>query len=82
MNRSVRTFYALLLTVNTDDPEMVGTSLTREYQQLVDVFGYESADVIRIARNAFLACFAEADLKSRLLVEFDQWAAAAAKSGE
>ncbi|MBL8161730.1 MAG: adenosine deaminase [Anaerolineae bacterium] len=68
----------LLLTVNTDDPEMVGTSLTREYQQLVDVFGYGAADVIRFARNGFLACFAEPDLKNRLLAAFDEWAATAA----
>jgi aminodeoxyfutalosine deaminase len=72
----------LLLTINTDDPEMVGTTLTREYQQLIDVFGYDTADVIRLARNAFVASFAEPDLKARLLDEFDHWVGAALKDAE
>ncbi|MCC6613739.1 MAG: adenosine deaminase [Anaerolineae bacterium] len=65
----------VLVTVNTDDPRLVGTTLTQEYQHLVDVFGYEMRDVIRIARNAFTACYAEPALKTRLLAEFDAWAA-------
>lgn len=63
----------VLVTVNTDDPQLVGTTLSAEYQRLVDVFGYTQADVIRIARNAFTCCYAEPALKSRLLAEFDVW---------
>lgn len=65
----------VLVTVNTDDPTLIGTTLTQEYQLLVDVFGYTRADVVRIARNAFTVCYAEPDLKARLLAEFDAWAA-------
>jgi aminodeoxyfutalosine deaminase len=64
----------VLLTVNTDDPTLIGTTLSREYQLLVDAFGYTPADVIRIARNAFTASCAEPDTKARLLAEFDAWA--------
>ena len=31
------------------------------------------ADLARIARNAYLASAAEADLKAKLLAEFDNW---------
>lgn len=63
----------VLVTVNTDDPVLIGTTLNREFQLLVDVFGYTTDDVIRIARNAFMVCYADDALKSRLLGEFDQW---------
>lgn len=64
----------VLVTVNTDDPQLFDTTLTKEYQLLVDAFGYGHDDVIRIARNAFTACRAESELKRRLLDEFDGWA--------
>ncbi|MEZ4670647.1 MAG: adenosine deaminase [Anaerolineae bacterium] len=63
------------VTINTDDPTLVGTTLTREYQQLVDVFGYTVTDVYRLARNAFTASFAAPTLKAQLLREFDEWVA-------
>lgn len=65
----------LLVTINSDDPMLIGTTLTREYQLLVDAFGYSVRDVIRLARNAFTASYAEPALKARLLSEFDAWAA-------
>ncbi len=64
----------VLVTLNSDDPQLVGTWLSKEYQLLVDVFGYSPAGVLRIARNAFNACFAEPALKTQLLAEFDAWA--------
>lgn len=64
----------VLVTVNTDDPRLIDTTLSREYQLLVDVFGYSTADIIRLARNAFTASYAEPDLKAKLLAEFDTWA--------
>jgi aminodeoxyfutalosine deaminase len=63
----------IMVTINTDDPGLVGTTLSREYQLLVDTFGYSTSDVIRIARNAFVASYAEPEMKSKLLAEFDAW---------
>ncbi len=63
-----------LITINSDDPTLVGTTLSQEYQLLVDVFGYTPVAVLRLARNAFTASFAEPDLQARLLAEFDHWA--------
>lgn len=64
----------VLLTINTDDPTLIGTTLTKEYQLLVDAYGYAPADVMRFARNAFVTSAADAETKSRLLLEFDSWA--------
>jgi aminodeoxyfutalosine deaminase len=64
----------VLLTINTDDPTLIGTTLSKEYQLLIDVYGYPPADVIRIARNAFVSSCADPETKTRLLLEFDSWA--------
>lgn len=64
----------LLVTVNSDDPPLFNTSLCQEYEILVREFGYETADLIRIARNAFEVAGAETNVKTRLLAEFDAWA--------
>lgn len=61
----------LFLTINSDDPPLFNTDLLQEYQVLVDEFGYETADLLRIARNAFVA--SAAPNKNELLAEFDAW---------
>jgi aminodeoxyfutalosine deaminase len=65
----------LLLTLNSDDPPLFNTDLTREYALLVDEFHYAWPDVARIARNAFTASAAPASLRAQLLAEFDAWVA-------
>ena len=64
----------LLVTVNSDDPPLFNTSLCQEYEVLVHEFGYETVDLMRIARNAFVVAGVETDVKTRLLAEFDTWA--------
>lgn len=63
----------LLLTVGSDDPPLFSTDLTRELSLLAEEYGYASADIARIARNAFVCCAAPAPLKAQLLGEFDSW---------
>lgn len=63
----------LFVTVNSDDPPLFNTSLVQEYAVLADQFGYDRANLARIARNAFTASGAPNALKSTLLREFDQW---------
>lgn len=65
----------LLVTVNSDDPPLFNTNLCQEYAVLATEFGYGAADLVRIARNAFVASGAPADLKKRLLADFDLWVA-------
>lgn len=63
----------LLVTINSDDPPLFNTSLCQEYTMLADEFGYNKKELARIARNAFLACAASPEVRTRLLAEFDQW---------
>lgn len=65
----------LTLTVNSDDPPLFNTTLVEEYAVLAVEFGYKDRDLLRIGRNAFMACAAAEPLKGRLLAEFDAWAA-------
>ncbi len=71
----------LLVTVNSDDPPLFNTSLCQEYALLASEFGYDRADLARIARNAFVASGAPSDLKARLLAEFDRWVSEQLASG-
>ncbi|MCB8961692.1 MAG: adenosine deaminase [Ardenticatenales bacterium] len=63
----------LPVTVNTDDPPIFNTTLCGEYELLAESFGYDQADITRIARNAFAYSLAEPELKATLLGEFDAW---------
>lgn len=63
----------IFCTVNSDDPPLFNTSLLQEYRVLADEFGYDRANLARIARNAFLASGAEESLKRDLLAQFDAW---------
>ena len=64
----------LMLTVNSDDPPLFGTTLNDEYRLLATEFGYGATDLARIARNAFSAAMCETELRSSLLQEFGTWA--------
>lgn len=63
----------LLVTVNSDDPPLFNTSLVQEYTALARDFGYDKSGLARIARNAFVAAGVSADVKTKLLKEFDAW---------
>ncbi len=66
----------LLVTVNSDDPPLFNTTLTREYAALALEFGYGRADLARVARNAFACSAAPAALKRAYLDEFDAFLSA------
>ncbi|MCP5096971.1 MAG: adenosine deaminase [Chloroflexi bacterium] len=63
----------LLVTVNSDDPPLFNTTLTREYERVVQDFDYDLPNLVRIARNAYVVAGVESDVKARLLSEFDAW---------
>lgn len=47
----------VLVTINSDDPPLFGTTLTDEFRVLADHWGYRSSDLQRIAGNAVRASF-------------------------
>src|SRR5215475_10756746 len=62
----------LLVTLNTDDPAMFHTSLSREYELAQDDFGFTDEHVRELARNSLEASFLPAELKVTLLQKFDE----------
>jgi len=75
----VRSYFeqGLMITINSDDPAMFRTTLTREYQLLQDHFGFTEEQLRELARNSFEASFLPAEKKLEFLNLFD--AAAATK---
>lgn len=67
----------VMVTLNTDDPAMFATSLSREYQMVQEQFGFTDEHLRELARNSFEAAFLPAEKKLEFLNLFD--AAAAAK---
>lgn len=65
----------IMVTLNTDDPAMFGTSLCREYQLAQDQFGFTDEHLRELARNSFEASFLPAASKLNFLNLFDAIAA-------
>lgn len=56
----------LYITINSDDPPMFNTTLTREYQIISDAFGYNRQDIMQFVFNAVEACLLNSDQKDTL----------------
>lgn len=61
----------MMVTINSDDPAMFATSLSREYQLLQDHFGFTDEHLRELARNSFEAAFLPAEKKVEFLNLFD-----------
>lgn len=61
----------LVVSLNTDDPAMFHTTLTREYQIAQDVFGFTDQQLTQLARNSFAASFLSEDEKSHYLAKLE-----------
>jgi adenosine deaminase len=60
----------VLVTVNSDDPPLFGTTLTDEFLVLARHWGYDADGIQRIALNALDASFLPEEEKSRLRTSF------------
>lgn len=67
----------LLVTVNSDDPPMFGTTLNDEYAVAARLLDRGPDGVVALARNAVRASFLTEPEKARLTAEIDDYAAAA-----
>ena len=63
--------HGLMLTLNTDDPAMFSTTLSREYQLAQQNFGFTDEHLRELARNSFEASFLPAEKKLEFLNLFD-----------
>lgn len=62
----------VMITLNSDDPAMFGTSLAREYQLAQEAFGFTDDQLREIARNSFEASFLGAEKKLGFLAICDR----------
>lgn len=65
----------LVVTVNTDIPNVTGTSLTGEYTLIREAFGYDDAVLAELNHAAIDASFAAPALKENLHVATANWLA-------
>lgn len=65
----------IMITLNSDDPAMFGTTLSREYQLAQETFGFTDEHLRELARNSFEASFLPAEKKLEFLNLFDAAAA-------
>jgi adenosine deaminase/aminodeoxyfutalosine deaminase len=65
----------VMITLNTDDPALFGTTLNREYQLAQETFAFTDEHLRELARNSFEASFLPAEKKLEFLNLFDAAAA-------
>jgi aminodeoxyfutalosine deaminase len=70
----LRTFVdaGVVVTINSDDPPMFGTTLNREYQIAADLLDLDESGLAELARTAVRVSFAPEHVKSRILGEIDE----------
>jgi adenosine deaminase/aminodeoxyfutalosine deaminase len=65
----------LMITLNSDDPEMFQTSLNHEYELAQQEFGFCDDHLLEVARNSFEASFLLPEKKLEFLRRIDSLAA-------
>jgi adenosine deaminase len=61
------------VSINTDDPVLLGASLVGEYALCSEAFGWSDGALRSLARNSIDASFASADIKARLTRALSGW---------
>ena len=56
----------MTVTINSDDPPMFNTTLTREFEVLVEHYDYDLVDLVNFTRNAIQGAFLPNDQKRSL----------------
>jgi aminodeoxyfutalosine deaminase len=62
----------VLVTVNSDDPPMFGTTLNREYEIAAELLGLDEQGIAELAKNAVRGSFMSDQEKAALLAEIDE----------
>jgi adenosine deaminase len=61
------------VSVNTDDPCLLGVTLLDEYARCVHAYGWSEDDLRAVARTSIEASFADAETKARLMTQLQAW---------
>jgi adenosine deaminase len=61
------------VSINTDDPALLGASLVGEYALCRHTFGWTDAITKSVAQTSIEASFASEDVKTRLLEVLKDW---------
>jgi len=71
----INEFYkkTMLVSVNTDDPKMFGTSLENEYISLIDTFNLDLSDIYKLAQNGIKSAWCSENTKYELNSELTQY---------
>jgi aminodeoxyfutalosine deaminase len=65
----------VLVTINSDDPPMFGTTLDNEYAVAARLLSYGPAELAGLARDAVTASFLDEPGKRRIIAEIDEYLA-------
>ncbi len=76
-NHPIKQMYdaGVLVTVNSDDPPMFGTTLNREYEIAAELLDLDESGITAIAKNAVSASFLPDEDKAALAGEMDDYLA-------
>ncbi|MFC5451334.1 adenosine deaminase [Paenibacillus aestuarii] len=61
----------LMVTINTDNPSVSGTNITKEYRVLADRFGFTAPELVKLIMNGVEAAFLEESDKLTLRREME-----------
>jgi adenosine deaminase len=61
------------VSVNTDDPALLGLRLEIEYKRCAETFGWSPDDCREMAKNSVTASFADAAVKSQIISDIAAW---------
>lgn len=63
----------VVVSINTDDPALLGASLEGEYALCSKAFAWSDEVLRNLARNSIDASFANADIKAKLIQALRRW---------
>jgi len=63
----------VFVTINSDDPSIIGSSVCDEYVTVALDFGYTINELVRFARNSIQASYAIIERKTKYMAEIDDW---------
>jgi adenosine deaminase len=63
----------VVVSINTDDPVLLGATLEGEYALCSKAFGWSDVVLRALARNSIDASFTNADIKAGLIQALSRW---------